>query len=162
MIDELKLEIMKAEKDVAYWERQQLVAALSHIFPAFLAKHPEDDKDWAEDWRTIVVIILPLDNQPNVYPYKIPRIGDVTGQQLTWHIHDFDLPMFDHLQYQGKTPMTKALGVSYDDGYSWDGHTTEEKYKRLREWFKRVDHDSVQELINFQAGAKAVQDRDIR
>ena len=39
-----------------------------------------------------------------------------TGQ-ATWHIHDSELPMFAHLQVV--------------KGNVWDGHTTEEKYRRL-------------------------------
>lgn len=38
--------------------------------------------------------------------------------QMTWHIHDSQFPLFIHLQ-------------STDN--DWDGHTTEEKYKRLAE-----------------------------
>ena len=49
-------------KNQAYWERNQLVAALSKIFPSHLAKHPESDKEWENDWRTIVVIYLPAEN----------------------------------------------------------------------------------------------------
>ena len=88
---------MRARKDNAYTERNRLVAALSKLFPAHLSRHPYDPC-WDNDWRTIVCIHLP------------------TGQ-ATWHIHDSELPMFDHL------PRSKA--------HRWDGHTTEEKYERL-------------------------------
>ncbi len=107
-------EQLKKQKDNAYWERNQLVAALSKLFPAWLAKHDENDKEWDSDWRTIVYIIIPpevrgLDPEGKDFPH-----------QLSWHIHDSDVPMFDHL--------------NYDFGYEnkWDGHTTEEKYRRLR------------------------------
>jgi hypothetical protein len=93
-------DILDKEKDQAYWERNQLIAFISKLFPAHLTKHPENDAEWESDWRTIVCIHLP------------------TGQ-ATWHIHDFDVPLFDHLKY--------------DDNH-WDGHTTEEKYKRIREY----------------------------
>lgn len=63
--------------------------------------------------------------------------------QLSWHIHDGEIAMFKHLS---------------DKGRSWDGHTTREKYARLRElpgegarffanrqeldaWFKRTVED---------------------
>lgn len=36
---------------------------------------------------------------------------------MSWHIHDSELGWFDHLRRQ--------------NGNSWDGHTTEEKYERL-------------------------------
>lgn len=38
--------------------------------------------------------------------------------QMSWHLSGDDLDLFDHAW--GKRPM------------SWDGHTTEEKYERLR------------------------------
>jgi hypothetical protein len=38
-----------------------------------------------------------------------------TGQ-ATWHIHDSEVPWFAHLRM---------------DGAHWDGHSTEEKYRRL-------------------------------
>lgn len=37
--------------------------------------------------------------------------------QLSWHIHSSLLPMFSHLELR--------------EGNNWDGHTTEEKYRRL-------------------------------
>lgn len=39
-----------------------------------------------------------------------------TGQ-ATWHFHDSELPWFDHLEPRVEN--------------TWDGHTTEEKYRRL-------------------------------
>lgn len=85
-------------KDAAYAERNKLVALLSSIYPACLIGHPDDDVQWESDWRNIVVINLP------------------TGQ-ATWHIHDSELPMFDHLKHK--------IDVK------WDGHATEEKYARV-------------------------------
>jgi len=38
--------------------------------------------------------------------------------QLSWHIAPDDMDLFDH--------------VSRNDLYVWDGHTTEQKYERLR------------------------------
>jgi hypothetical protein len=108
-------EQLEKEKNQAYWERNQLVAALSKIFPSHLAKHPESDKEWDKDWRTIVVIYLPADKNKEFAGLKDSPICDY---QMTWHIHDHDIPMFDHL--------------NYDYFYCWDGHSTEEKYKRLR------------------------------
>ena len=37
--------------------------------------------------------------------------------QLSWHLHTSDLPLFEHLEH----------GTN-----NWDGHTTEEKYARIR------------------------------
>jgi len=95
---EAENERLREQKDGAYAERNKLVAALSKLFPASLERHEESDKTWEDDWRWIVFINLP------------------TGQ-VSWHIHDSELPLFDHLYRIC--------------GRVWDGHTTEEKYRRL-------------------------------
>lgn len=41
--------------------------------------------------------------------------SELTGQ-MSWHIHDLEIPMFSHLKWGANT---------------WDGHTTEQKYERL-------------------------------
>jgi hypothetical protein len=94
-------EKLEAQKNEAYAERNRLVAFVSKLFPASLERHPEDDKYWEDDWRWIVFIDLP------------------TGQ-VSWHIHDSELPMFDHLQRQ--------------TGRIWDGHTNDQKYARMAEY----------------------------
>jgi hypothetical protein len=96
---EEKVRVESDKKDAAYSERDQLVCALSKLFPASLERHPDEDVTWEDDWRWIVFIDLP------------------TGQ-ATWHIHDSEVPMFKHLQRL--------------QGRKWDGHTTTEKYQRLR------------------------------
>lgn len=88
---------LKAAKDQAYAERNKLVAALSKFLPAWLERHPEHE-EWEDDWRWTVFI-------------------DGPTRQMTWHIHDSELPLFDHL------PRSNS--------HRWDGHTTEEKYERL-------------------------------
>lgn len=104
----------RKERDAAYTERNQLVAALARILPktlahrewvipkdapavAWLAEHDPADAGWDPEWRTIVFIEGP------------------TGQ-LSWHLHDSDVPLFDGL----------PRGPN-----SWDGHTTPEKYERV-------------------------------
>ena len=42
---------------------------------------------------------------------------DLPAGQASWHLHDSELSQFDHLK-RGQ-------------GRKWDGHTTEEKYRRL-------------------------------
>lgn len=84
-------------KDEAYKERNVLVAALSKQYYSHLCRHPETDTAWENDWRWIVCIHLP------------------TGQ-ATWHIHDTELGLFNHLD----------RGVNH-----FDGHSTEEKYLRV-------------------------------
>lgn len=96
-------ESLLAAKDQAYAERNQCVAAIvraavSMGCPAWLARH--EGGDWDDDWRNIVFITLP------------------TGQ-VSWHIHDSDLPRFAWLSR---------------DPAPWDGHDTDEKYRRLEAW----------------------------
>lgn len=38
--------------------------------------------------------------------------------QMTWHIKDKEIKLFPHLEFK--------------EDYEWDGHTTREKYKRLK------------------------------
>jgi len=85
-------------KDTAYWERNQLVAALSKLYPSWIGWHEGDNDDWDPEWKNVIYILLP------------------TGQ-VSWHIHESELSSFSHLK---KT-----------HGPHWDGHTTEEKYRRL-------------------------------
>jgi hypothetical protein len=102
-------------KDQAYWERNQLVAALSKIYPSSLGKHPLSDKTWDKEWRNIVYITIPVKRINHVFPTGPECI--ITPMQLSWHIHNSDLDQFTHLK-RGKE--------------KWDGHNTNEKYHRLR------------------------------
>jgi hypothetical protein len=114
-------EELKKQKDQAYWERNQLVAALSKIFPAWLGRHDPQDKEWDREWLNIVFIEVPT---RRIEMKMIQGGFDITGpQQLSWHIHDNELEHFSHLEYSNKK--------------KWDGHTTEEKYQRLRNIVKR-------------------------
>lgn len=94
-LEEEKLEA-EASKNNAYHERNILVCALTKLFPAYLARH-SDEEEWEDDWRWIVYIDLP------------------TGQ-VSWHIHDSERNLFDHLEIKEN---------------KWDGHNTERKYERL-------------------------------
>lgn len=85
------------ERDKVYAERNKLVCALSKLWPSHLAQHPATDAAWDPKWRTIVCIYSPMG-------------------QLSWHIMDSELHMFEHLPLRAN---------------EWDGHTTEEKYRRL-------------------------------
>ena len=67
------------EKDQAYWERNQLVAYLSKLFPSWIETHPKEDEMWEKDWRHIINIEFP----EGLY---------------WWHIHDSELKYFSHLQ----------------------------------------------------------------
>ena len=78
-------------KDGAYRERNMLVCALTKVFPSWLARHPETDTEWENDWRWIIFVQLP------------------TGQ-ASWHIHDSERAMFDHL----------PVGMNSWDGHTND------------------------------------------
>jgi len=96
-------EELRKQKDMAYGERNKLVAVLSKIFPAWISRHDDNDKSWEDDWRWIVFVLVPT---------------RVVMQQVSWHIHDSELPEFEHLDVRPNI---------------WDGHSTDEKYKRLEE-----------------------------
>jgi hypothetical protein len=111
-----EIEDLRTEKDRAYWERNQLVAALSKIYPAWLSRHQEEDTDWEDDWRWIVFIEIPTKElEMSGFDVKHKR-------QLSWHIHDTHFQYFSHLSVKPNT---------------WDGHTTDEKYRRLSRIVKR-------------------------
>lgn len=112
--------ISKEGKDLAYWERNQLVAHLSKIYCSWLQKHPLEDTNWDDDWRNIVYIETP-------------------GGQCSWHIHDSELCYFQHLAFR--------------DGNDWDGHSMEEKYKRLE---KRMNIDLLNKVRNDTASTKNI------
>lgn len=92
---------LRAQKDGAYSERDQCVALIARMavalgYRAGLGRHVGGE--WDDDWRNIVFIDLP-------------------AGQVSWHIHDSELPLFDFLgQYEAP----------------WDGHSTAEKYERCR------------------------------
>ncbi len=76
------LEEMRARKDAAYTERNQVVAALAKLFPSGTKR--TDIPGWSEDWHGAVYIDLP------------------TGQ-ISWHYHDSQAPLFADLPpYQGE------------------------------------------------------------
>lgn len=48
---------------------------------------------------------------------------DLPAGQASWHIAPSDMDLFEH--------------VRRSDINTWDGHTTDEKYRRVREWSVR-------------------------
>jgi len=103
-IDKIEIHTQELEdsKNGAYKERDLLVAVLSKIFPAYIATHPEEE-EWEDDWRHIIFIDIP--------------VGKGKTAQVSWHIHDSEIGYFKHLN-KGNN--------------DWDGHTTKEKYNRLK------------------------------
>lgn len=90
-----ELERTRAAKDNAYHERDMLVSALSKSYPSHLARHPDSDESWDDDWRTIVCVHGP------------------TGQ-MTWHIQDAELPLFSHLVTGGEHWEGYTTAQKYD------------------------------------------------
>jgi hypothetical protein len=79
-------------------ERNRLIALISVIYPASLERHFPENDDWPDDWRWVVIIDLP-------------------GGQVSWHIPDKELYLFDHLKRK--------------QGRVWDWHNDREKFERI-------------------------------
>lgn len=89
----------------AYWERNQLVALLATMFPAYV--HRTDIEGWDPEWHGCVTIELP------------------TGQ-ASWHFHDREAEMFSWLppfkgEWDGHTTPVKYnriydLGIMFAEG----------------------------------------------
>jgi hypothetical protein len=105
-----ELEKLEKAKDGAYRERNQLAAALARAaiamgFRAGVGEHPEGDKEWEPDWRTILFIDLP------------------TGQ-LSWHFHDSEWPLLAGLpRYRGDYD-GHSTAEKYRRLMSWRGEET--------------------------------------
>jgi hypothetical protein len=106
----------KRQLDAVYDERNRLVAALARFalnegrespqINAWLGYHVADPRERVEEWDP---------EWRNVVYVQLP-----TGQ-CSWHIHDRDLPLFDFLERRTAP---------------WDGHSTAEKYERIRRFAK--------------------------
>lgn len=92
--------------NAAYKERNQLVALLSTVFPSGKVKTAIEGLD--EAWHGCVYIEFPWG-------------------QASWHYHNSDAWMFEHLPPYNK---------------QWDGHTTEQKYAGIAAAIRaRGQHD---------------------
>lgn len=86
---EARLAALVAQKNGAYAERNQCVALIARMalalgLKAGVREHPNEDRAWEDDWRTIVFIDLP------------------TGQ-VSWHFHDSEKPLLGGLpRYVGE------------------------------------------------------------
>ena len=123
-----RLHAETASKDVAYEERNRLVALLSSLYPASLERHPPTDTEWEDDWRWIVFIEFP-------------------GGQATWHIHDSHLSMFDHLDrnlgwvWDGHTTKLKYERIEEMVKPQPRGLTQEEADAHLQNLRERAEKD---------------------
>lgn len=97
----IELEQMRMQKDSAYTERNNLVCALCSVAQLLGWQCGKRLHEGPSEW----------DPQ-----WRTVIVIDLPTGQASWHIHDSEFHMFAHLPpYPG----------------SWDGHTTEEKYRRL-------------------------------
>jgi hypothetical protein len=105
--------------DAVYRERTFVVAALARTVTdyhtdigaaegAWLSRHVGP---WEEDWRWIVCIDLGS---------SVGLAGEIGV--VTWHIHDSELALFEFLNPRGAPD------------YIYDGHSTDEKYRRIYQY----------------------------
>lgn len=113
----------KRDVDAVYRERTFIVAALAHLiwtqkpagWMAWLGRHVDQPgESWEDDWRWVVTIILP----------SATGEGRSAANAVTWHIRDSELALFADL----------PRNPSYEQFYRYDGHSTDEKYRRLYEY----------------------------
>lgn len=107
----LALRDLRAAKDAAYRERDWLVAALAAF--ALGRGHdaaivPHEGEPFEPGWNNVVCVVL-SDRRGNPL-------------QMSWHVHDDELPLFGFLP-----ELADATGTQF----AYDGHTTPQKYERL-------------------------------
>lgn len=98
------LEATKA-KDAAYAERNRVLAALTKCVRAL--NYPTWLGKHPESDAA-------WDPEWRTIVFMLCPLG-----QMSWHIHDSEVAMFDGCERAGD---------------AWDGHTTEQKYERLKGW----------------------------
>lgn len=90
------------ERDGAYRERAQLLAWLATLHGPHAVLVPAIDIDDEDGWHLLFLT--------------------VAGRQMSWHISPRDTELFKHVE---------LVDVG-DARAQWDGHTTGEKYQRIR------------------------------
>lgn len=101
-----EIDALKEAKNGAYWERNYVVAALAQI----LSRKIFRDTD--------VGIAQHDPNDANWdSDWRTILVINLPTGQLTWHFHDSEKYLLE--------------GLPEIKDYKWDGHTSEEKYKRL-------------------------------
>lgn len=93
---------LTTERDGAYRERAQLLAWLAALHAPHAVLAPAADIEDEDGWWLLFLT--------------------VAGRQLSWHIAPRDAELFNHVQRVDVT----------DPRAQWDGHTTAEKYERIR------------------------------
>lgn len=90
------------ERDGAYRERTHLLAWLATLHAPHAVLAPALDIDDEDGWHLLFL--------------------NVAGRQLSWHISPRDMDLLKHVE---------RVDVG-DPRAQWDGHTTAEKYQRIR------------------------------
>jgi hypothetical protein len=103
-----RLAALTVQKDGAYRERNMMVAAFMRMIPMF----PASGK-----WKAFRTLHPSDDVDWDPDWRHILVIEGPTGQ-MSWHLHDSEA----HL----------LRGLRFVDDWQWDGHTTDEKYDRLK------------------------------
>lgn len=68
-------------------------------------------------------------SDPDTPEWPVVTVETPAGQ-MSWHVAPDDVGLFDHLDGPA-------------EGFEWDGHSTDEKYERMRDLTKRV-HENRQ------------------
>lgn len=93
---ELAKKMSQSITDGVYRERNQLIAALSKLFPSWVGIHEGSAPgSWDKEWLNVVYIELP------------------TGQ-VSWHIHNSEVGLFSHLK---ECPPRKWDGHTMQEKY---------------------------------------------
>ena len=106
---------IREHADAAYKERDSLVA-----LAAFLLDRLSGTASWgrSQAWMTRHPEEEPWDAE-----WRHIVVLETPKGQMTWHIHDSELHLFKFIS-----------PAPYD--WKWDGHSTEQKYKRLENLVK--------------------------
>lgn len=125
------LEEARTERDDAYTDRTQVLALLATYYPTSAQVAYSDVLH--PDWPVLTFDLQFQDKAKNAtwYGGREP----VPGTQVSWHIAQRDLPLLPNLPWAGPQhgrPMAK-----------WDGHTREQKNKRLATEAARVAAEHV-------------------
>jgi len=101
---QVEVQRLRAELEQAHAERSAAYRECAYLLADFAARHQAH---------------LAY-SDPDVPTWPVLMVEPDAGQ-MCWHINPDDLDLFDH--------------VSWADPFAigWDGHTTEEKYQRLRQ-----------------------------
>jgi len=106
-------------KDLAYWERNQLVLYLSKIFPSWKERHPDEDIEWENDYKNIIFIQFP-------------------EGLFSWHISDSELDYFKHLKFK--------VGNSWNGTTTQEKYQTMNKFRSKK--IAKIAYRDIKSVID--------------